>query len=308
MKGLDLARSYYQEIVFPEFRRAAPDVLSEMAFGLVGAGSECYGFDDHLSRDHDWGPRVCIWVPEAVYREHGARLQSVYDHLDSVFEGFGPVRRLDTRVARDGVMSVADFYRRHLGTEELPKTLRDWLLLPEEALSEVTNGEVFADYKGAFTAKRQGLLEYFPRDLWLKKIASRCRETAQNGQYNLWRAIQRGDKVGAHHHLAAFCRGVATLVFLLARTYRPFDKWLFRGMQELGEPGRELHNRIEHLVTVGDEQQMRNTVEEIAQLLAEALVDHVRVQIQGSFLWDYARPIEELIENTDLRDRIGRVA
>ena len=39
-----------------------------------------------------------------------------------------------------------------------PVTIRDWLLLPEEALSLCTNGEVFLDPLGSFTGMRRALL------------------------------------------------------------------------------------------------------------------------------------------------------
>jgi hypothetical protein len=156
MKGLELARRFFTEAALPAFKEKAAERLGSMAFGLAGAGSECYGFDDEISRDHDWGPRLCIWIPEEFCREEGEKLQRIYEQLDPVFHGYGPVRRVDTRQRHDGILSIARFFRSHLGTARAPETLRDWLLLPEEGLSLCTNGEVFQDPLGSFTCMRRG--------------------------------------------------------------------------------------------------------------------------------------------------------
>ena len=61
IKGLELSKRYFYDIVLPEFEKKLNDIFSLCAFGLVGEGSECYGYDDELSKDHDFGPSVCIW-------------------------------------------------------------------------------------------------------------------------------------------------------------------------------------------------------------------------------------------------------
>ena len=63
MKGLELSKKYYDEykdILFEEIG----DLKSYLAFGLVGSGSECYGFDDEISKDHDFEPGFCIFAPD----------------------------------------------------------------------------------------------------------------------------------------------------------------------------------------------------------------------------------------------------
>ena len=65
VKGLDLARRFFEQAARPELEKHCPEILDEAACGLVGQGSECFGFDDIYSRDHHWGPRVTILLPLA---------------------------------------------------------------------------------------------------------------------------------------------------------------------------------------------------------------------------------------------------
>lgn len=60
VSGLDLARALYEEGVRPVLRDVAPGVPHAAA--RVGAGSEVLGFDTARSADHDWGPRLDLFL------------------------------------------------------------------------------------------------------------------------------------------------------------------------------------------------------------------------------------------------------
>jgi len=66
MQGIELSRRFYTEIVAPWLGRTAPDL--SYAAAPIGYGSELLGFDDAVSRDHNWGPRVHLLVvsPDVV--------------------------------------------------------------------------------------------------------------------------------------------------------------------------------------------------------------------------------------------------
>jgi hypothetical protein len=306
MKGLELARSYSAEVVEPAFHEKFPEAFPAMAFGLAGPGSECYEFDDELSRDHDWGPRVCIWVPGELFRTHGSALQAAYDALPSAHKGYGPVKRLDP-APRDGVMAIPDFYRAHLGSAGAPESLREWLLTPEEGLSLCTNGEVFRDPTGEFTAVRRALEGYFPEELWRKKIASRCMAAGGHGQYNMWRAASRGETVAAKYHELQFARELAALVHLLHRTYRPHAKWIFRSLRRLGETGAAVAKQLERLVEAGDVSERRDAVQCCTRLALEAVAARGLVSEPGPYLLDCGLAINESVEDPLLRERLQSV-
>ena len=79
MQGLALARAYFDAYGAPMIERQFAAYKSSMAVGLVGEGSECFGYDDAFSQDHDFGPGFCIWLPQTVYAEIGAELKKCAD-------------------------------------------------------------------------------------------------------------------------------------------------------------------------------------------------------------------------------------
>ena len=115
-----------------------------------------------------------------------------------------------------------------------------------------TNGAVFSDPLGRFTAVRRRLLEEYPEDLRLKKLAARAAVMAQAGQYNFPRCVRRGEAVAAGLALAEFARAAMSLAYLLNRRYAPFYKWMHRGLRGLPKLPR-LYDQMEALFRAGSE-------------------------------------------------------
>lgn len=94
--------------------------------GLVGEGSECFGFDDEFSRDHDWGPGFCLWLTKEDLLRWGERAALVYRSLPMEFLGFRRLNEGHLSAGRVGVLEINYFYQRYLGPAVPPQTLRDW--------------------------------------------------------------------------------------------------------------------------------------------------------------------------------------
>ena len=73
-------------LAVPRWKHTFPELFPRMAAGLAGEGSECFGFDDAFSRDHDWGPGFCLWLNRPDYLAFGPRVQELYDALSSEWE------------------------------------------------------------------------------------------------------------------------------------------------------------------------------------------------------------------------------
>lgn len=161
MKGLELARALYEtqarEVLIKQF----PELFPRMAIGLAGEGSECLGFDDALSRDHDWGPGFCIWLEREDFQTYGRTVQAVYDSLPGL-EGVPPRRTTPQGVGRVGVQCTQDWYRRYTGCPEGPRTLEQWRQAPEAFLSVAVSGALFSDPQGAFSAVRRRISALLP--------------------------------------------------------------------------------------------------------------------------------------------------
>lgn len=248
MNGIDLSRQYYKNTAEPKLKTDFPEIFDKIAAGLVGNGSECFGYDDETSRDHDWGIDFFLWLPEEL-REYIPRLhQWRLNLLETNKPEFS--RSRSEYGARIGVMTVGDFYKQLIGFPEGPETLDQWRIVPEENLAMTVNGEIFSDPTTQFTAVREKLLRYIPEDLRLKRISAKCMAIAQTGQYNFRRMASRNDWVTVQTTLSRFNDAVIALVFLLNKVYRPYYKWAWRKMTELPILGAELSGLLQKLCLV----------------------------------------------------------
>lgn len=230
--GMELCEAFYEEYGRPMIRQKFPMYEDVIAVGLVGEGSECFGFDDQVSRDHDFGPGFCLWLTDQVYDEIGEELQRAYEELPSTYMG---ITRFTTLKAqkRVGVFRIGDFYEGLIGLKDVPTTQNQWLFLDDYRLATAVNGKVFRDDFGEFTRIRRGILSYYPEEVRIRKIARQAALMAQSGQYNYSRMFGRGERVTARIALSEFMKHTMAMVYLLNRTYAPFYKWMHRGMERL---------------------------------------------------------------------------
>lgn len=233
MQGLELSRRFYDACGKPMIEEQFGDVAGRIAVGLVGEGSECFGFDDALSADHDFEPGFCLWLTPEDEREFGFRLERAYAKLPREFCGYRRAPLSPVGGNRHGVFVIGDFYRRLLGVESPPDDPRWWLATPATALAVACNGEIFRDDLGAFSAVRQVLAEGYPEDVRRKKIAAHTALLSQAGEYNYGRCVQRGERGAAQLAVFEFVRHTISVIYLLNRVYEPFYKWAYRGMRNL---------------------------------------------------------------------------
>ena len=238
MNGLLLSREYYRAEAEPRLRLEFPDLYPRLAAGLAGNGSECFGYDDEISRDHDWGIDFYIWTTE----NDKDRIPELIRWKDDLFKKHPPqyARSQSEYGARVGVMTCGDFYAGLIGAPEGPKSLNEYLRAPEENFAMAVNGDVFADGAGEFTKIRDYLLEYFPEDVRRKRIAAKCMALAQTGQYNHERTAKRRDWVTLRTVLSRFTDSAIAMTFLLNKVYRPYYKWAYRALNDLPVIGVEV--------------------------------------------------------------------
>lgn len=250
MKGMELAEKYYEAYGRPMLEQFS-EIADQTAAGLVGYGSECLGFDDEISGDHDYGPSFCIWLPREIYAQYGEKLQAAYDALPKEFMGFSGRVEEEQGKGRVGALCLEDFYMEILGRESAPERAEEWFAIPEPALCTAVNGRVFEDRCGRFTKMREALLAYYPEEVWRKKLAESLARAAQAGQYNYARAMKRGERIAAEMALTEFVKEAMQIVYLLNKKYAPFYKWMHRGLKELSVCG-EIGDMLSLLYQVSD--------------------------------------------------------
>jgi len=247
MKGQELAYQFYLQYGAPMLEAQFGTLAERVAVGLVGHGSECFGYDDDTSLDHDFSGGFCMWLTQEDYALYGQALQNAYLHLPAEFEGVRLRATSMDRQAYRGVASIADFYRPYVGDELPPTGLERWLSIAPTYLAEATNGVVWRDDLGEFSRIRHALGHY-PTDVRLKKLAAHLLFAAQSGQYNYARCIMHGEEGAAVLALHQFVEHILQAVYLAADRYAPYYKWIMRALDDF-DLGRRVKGNVTALLT-----------------------------------------------------------
>jgi hypothetical protein len=306
MKGLELSYQFYLQYGAPMLQRDFPQLLPLVAVGMAGSGSECFGYDDELSQDHDFEPGFCIFLPdESIVDEKTAfELQRAYDKLPRELMGF--CRSIETPVGgrRNGVIRMAEFFASKVGTSDGRLGKNDWFFVPEQGLLEATNGRVFRDDSGEFTDIRQRLVN-MPRDVLLKKLAGNILTMGQAGQYNYNRCIGRGETAAAQLAVSEFVKGALHTVFLLNGEYMPYYKWCFKALRNL-QILSELHTDLEYLISSGNDEESAMKKVMVIEDVCGKITDQLRLQklttFSGTELEGHAYSVNNMITDGEIRN------
>ena len=299
MQGLEAARALYETRGRDLIHSRFPEYESRIAVGLAGHGSECFGFDDAVSTDHDFEPGFCLWVDDETDRAIGLELSRAYRELKS-----SAGERSALAEQNRGPRRISDFYRRYTGGPGAPESWQAWLYLPSHALAEASNGQVWRDDQGSFSAIRQQILTGMPEDVRKKRLAAKLITMAQAGQYNYSRCLKHGQPGSAMLALTEFVNAACAAVFLLNRRHMPYYKWQFRAMEELEILG-QLKEALEFLLTGENDGAGQRLKAQVVEDICAQVVGELRQQRLTCGSWDYLEPhahdLMEHIENPQIR-------
>ena len=303
--GMQLSREYFITTARPLLERDFPELYPRLAAGLAGNGSECFGYDDEISRDHDWGVDFYIWTPE----EDKDKLPALRKWKDALIAK-NPPEHARTRTeygARIGAMTSAEFYTGLIGTPGAPQTLNEWIRAPEENFAMTVNGEIFIDGPGEFTKTRRALLDYYPEDIRLKKISAKCMALAQTGQYNHERTARRGDSVTLRTVLSRFNDAAIAMAFLLNKTYRPYYKWAWTALRELPAPGAETAALLLKIAETGglddkSQSKRQSSIEELCALFIKEMKNQGLTNSDDTFMAPHGEQVRSNIKTDFLRN------
>ena len=303
MRGLELSKAFFERFGLPMLRNEFAEYADRIAAGLVGHGSECFGYDDDISADHDFEPGFCLWITEEDDSIFGFRLMRAYSRLPKEFEGISIKKRSLLGSDGKGVHTIPDFYKIYIRRSGAPRDWREWMSIPSHYLAEAVNGEVFYDPMGVFSGIREEIKNGMPFDVRLKKIAARAVMMAQTGQYNYSRCISHGEKCAAEIALHEFAKETVQMVFLLNSEHCPYYKWMFRAMKSLSMLS-DVADDLESLLlcnsgnVAGRKQMIENICEKIAsQLKAMELSDS-----EDGYLESHAFSVNSKIKNPEIRN------
>jgi hypothetical protein len=244
IKGLELCESFFEEALKPLLAAKFPDLA--YSAGRLDRGSDVLGFDTPQSMDHDWGPRVQLFLRE----EDWASIQGTLDEflgneLPFEFRGFSThfalhddgtrfPEKKQLRPIRHGIAiaTLSQFFMAYLGVDpQAGIGDGDWLLFPQQHLRTIRSGRVFHDGLGSLHTIKESLA-WYPADIWIHLLACQWRRIDQIAP-QMGRCGDVGDELGSRMIATRLVHEIMGLCFLMERQYAPYSKWFGTAFSQL---------------------------------------------------------------------------
>ncbi len=292
MDGIALSKRYFTQAALPLLRTHFPQLEGRVAAGLcagglnVGCGSEVYGYDDFLSRDHNWGPRFFLFITEEDYATYAENLRALFAaKLNPSFEGHA-IRPTTNQATHFHVTTPRRNALASLGVAQLPATDAQWLAVPEAKLCEYAAGQIYYDPLDMVGTLKRRYATY-PANVLYKRIAGAFFMTHTAG--NALRCAMRCEWSAMRAYLDCVVASIQRCALLMSGRFPPHVKWRSRMFRELsGLPGgwTAAIDRLAmgvDLTTLHDELfAILNPLGEMAN--ASGMIDAQPVSIENPFL------------------------
>lgn len=243
LQGIPLCGKFYEEAVRPILARNFPALRYSAA--LIGSGSDVLGFDTEMSTDHDWGPRLLLFLSEADNASLAETIrETLSQQLPASFMGFptgfapnsdGTGRLVEADCGaiphRVQTVTIPTFFQSTLNFDVQGQIEpADWLTFPEQKLRSLTGGAVYHDDLGLEAERAR--FAYYPQDVWLYLLAAGWTRIGQE-EHLMGRAGFVGDEIGSALIAASLVRDLMRLGFLMEKQYAPYPKWFGTAFRQL---------------------------------------------------------------------------
>ena len=285
ISGLDLAKRYYHEVVKDLIEGQFPNLA--YACGFFGHGSDVLGYDDHISKDHNWGPKLFIFLKEGDYERITPKLDASFKkNLPARFLDFstnwGPPNLEDNGTQQledsdNGVINhkiefftIKSYMQREFGFFKFPLETLDWLTIPQQKLLELTSGEVFFDNFNDLTELR-AYFSFYPEQVRIFCLRGEWGEIQQMMAFT-GRTGYVNDDLGSRLVATGQIKRMMKIAFLLEKQYAPYLKWFGTAFNKLSL-ARNLSPLFHEILMTDDWDIREKKLIRAYQLLAD---EHIR--------------------------------
>ena len=227
---------FFNEVVKKIIETNFPDL--KYSAGLIGAGSEVLGFDTERSMDHDWGPRVMLFLEEKDFLKKDKILNILNKKLPTTFHGYSTnfsnpdengvqllleLEKGESINHRVEIYTIKSFFYNYININiDNEFTIFDWLSFSEQKLRTIKSGAIYYDQIGLKNIQKK--FEYYPNDIWLYLLASEWTKIGQEEPF-VGRCGELEDELGSKIIATRLVQSMMKISFLMEKEYAPYSKW-----------------------------------------------------------------------------------